>query len=72
MEKFSGKMRAVKRIMIDPLEDVNEEILILKELQSDHIVEYNGCVKDGSELYLVMNLCVGNLKALMNKEINFN
>jgi serine/threonine protein kinase len=41
-------------------------------LKGDHIIEYEGYIRDGQELNIVMHKSSGSLRSLMNENIRWN
>lgn len=41
-------------------------------MKGDHIIEYEGYIRDGQELNIVMHKSSGSLRSLMNENIRWN
>ena len=63
----------MKRISLNPLSDECEEIEKMKEIRCDNIIEYYRYSVEGNEANIIMKLCSGSLRNLMeNSGIRFD
>ncbi|KAG9395380.1 Protein kinase domain [Carpediemonas membranifera] len=66
ISKQTNETVAVKLIAIDgDWDEVNKEIQILKTLDSAQIIKYHGSYWDGSDLWIVMELCQDSMSGLV-------
>lgn len=60
IEKESGTVLAIKQVALDAsLQDIIQEISIMQQCDSQHVVKYYGSYFRDSELLIVMEFCDG-------------
>ena len=63
----NNKLYAIKKINIQNKEFVNDEIKILKSMNSKYSVEFIELIEKNDYVYMIMELCDNNLNDLLNK-----
>ncbi|ELR21629.1 protein serine/threonine kinase, putative [Acanthamoeba castellanii str. Neff] len=75
LHRGSGKIIAIKKVGIDDdLEDLINEINIMKQCQSEYIVSYFGSYFKDNDLWIVMEYCAGgsisDIMTILGKSLN--
>ena len=63
----NNKLYAIKEINIQYKKFVDNEIEILKKMNSKYSVEFIESIEEGDNIYIVMELCDGDLNDLLDK-----
>ena len=63
----NNNLYAIKKINIQNKEFVNNEIKILKTMKSKYSIEFIELIEKNDYLYLILELCDGNLNDLLKK-----
>ena len=63
----NNKLYAIKEINIQYKKFVDNEIEILKKMNSKYSVEFIESIEEGDNIYIVMELCDGDLNYLLDK-----
>ena len=64
----NNNLYAIKKINIQNKEFVNNEVKILKSMKSKYSIEFIELIEKNDYLYLVLELCDGNLNDLLKKK----
>ena len=64
----NNNLYAIKKINIQNKESVNNEVKILKSMKSKYSIEFIELIEKNDYLYLVLELCDGNLNDLLKKK----
>ena len=64
----NNNLYAIKKINIQNKEFVNNEIKILKSMKSKYSIEFIESIEKDDNIYIVMELCDGNLNDLLKKK----
>ena len=65
----NNKLYLIKEINIKNKEFVENEIKILKKMNSKYSIEFIELIEKNDYIYLVLELCDGNLNDLLKKKI---
>ena len=65
----NNKLYAIKEINIKNKEVVDNEIKILKKMNSKYSIEFIEFIEKNDYIYLVLELCDGNLNDLLKKKM---
>ena len=65
----NNKLYAIKEINIQNKEFVDNEIKILKDMKSKYSIEFIELIEKKDYVYLITQLCDGNLNDLLKKKI---
>ena len=68
----NNKFYAIKKINIQYKEVIKKEIEILKIMKSKHSVEFIESIEKDDNIYIIMELCDGDLNDLVKKKGNLN